>query len=264
MKWCCNQNSKRKSSSPTCSLFGSLFNLCLQDTGRQILLLRDALDVVKEITQLIKFSPKRSHLFSEKLKQCESDSRGVNIKLLCLTRWTARHSALEAILADYSILMETMEDINVTSHDECGVKAGGILSLMEKFSTMFGIELGYLAAESLSNTLQGKDISFQEAIAAVNLAKSFYKRLRKEEEFNLFYDKVVKKAQDVKISSPSLPRYRKAPKRMDNGSNPHQFSTPRDYYRREYYQTCDLLLGELDERFEQSKVIPSVLAVESC
>lgn len=240
-------------------------NLCLQDTGRQILLLRDALDVVKEITQLIKFSPKRSHLFSEKLKQCDSESKGVNIKLLCITRWTARHGALEAILADYSILMETMEDINVTSRDEYGVKAGGILSLMEKFSTLFGIELGYLvfgAAESLSNTLQGKDTSFQEAIAAVNLAKSFYKRLRKEEEFNRFYDKVVKKAQDVKISSPSLPRYRKAPRRVDDGSNPHQFATPRDYFRRQYYQTCDLLLGELDERFEQSKVIPSVLAIE--
>lgn len=148
-------------------------NLCLQDTGRQILLLRDALEVVKELTQLIKFSPKRSHLFSEKLKQSDSEFRGVNIKLLCLTRWTARHGALEAILTDYSILMETMEDINVTSHDEYGVKAGGILSSMEKFSTLLGIELGYLvfgAAESLSNTLQGKDTSFQEAIAAVNLA----------------------------------------------------------------------------------------------
>ena len=176
-------------------------NLCLQNTGRQILLLRDAPDVVKEITQLI---PKRPHPFSEKLKQCESDSRGV----LCLTRWTARHGALEAILAGYFILMETMEDINVTSPDEYGVKAGGIVSLIEKFSTLFGIELGYLvfgAAESLSNTLQGKDTSFQDAMVAVNLAKSFYKRLQKEVEFNLYCDKVVKKVQDVKISLPSLP-----------------------------------------------------------
>ena len=65
------------------------------------------------------------------------------------------------------------------------------------------------AAESLSNTLQGKDTSFQEAIAAVNLAKSFYKTIPKEEEFNHFYDRVLKQAQDVKIGSPSLPRYRK-------------------------------------------------------
>ena len=85
--------------------------------------------------------------------------------------------------------METMKDINVTSHDEYGVKAGGILSSMEKFSTLLGIELDYLvfgAAESLSNTLQGKDTSVQEAIATVNLAKSFYKRLWREEEFNRF------------------------------------------------------------------------------
>ncbi|XP_065914462.1 zinc finger MYM-type protein 1-like [Dysidea avara] len=204
-------------------------NLCLQDAGRQVQLLRDALDVVKEISQLIKFSPKRSHMFSEKLQQCDSSSSGVNSKLLCLTRWTARHGAFEAVLKDYSILMETMEENSETSHDEYGVKAKGILTLMEKFSTFFGIELGYLIfgpAEALSNTLQCKDTSFQEAMAAVTLAKSFYKRIRKEEECNRFYDRIVRKSVTAKIDSPCLPRYRRAPKRIDSGSSPHQFTTP--------------------------------------
>ena len=49
---------------------------------------------------------------------------------------------------------------------------------------------------------------------------------------------------------------------MDSGSSPHQFSTPKDYFRSLYFQVCDLLLGELDKRFEQSRVIPSVLALE--
>ena len=40
-------------------------NLCLQDCGRQVTLIRDALEIVREIITLIKFSPKRSHLFSE-------------------------------------------------------------------------------------------------------------------------------------------------------------------------------------------------------
>lgn len=240
-------------------------NLCLQDAGKEIQLLRDALDIVKEISQLIKFSPKRSHLFSEKLKQCESSDPVVNVKLLCATRWTARHGAFEAVLKDYTILMETMEDISMTTRDDYGVKASGILHLMEKFSTLFGIELGYLvfgASESLSKTLQYKDISFQEAIAAVNLAKSFYSRIRKEEEFDHFYERVVKKAQSVKIESPIVPRYRRAPRRVDSGSAPHQFSTPKHYFRSLYYQVCDLLLGELEKRFEQSRVIPSVLALE--
>ena len=44
----------------------------------------------KEIAKLIKFSPKRAHLFSEKLAQSEDLETGVTIKQLCPTRWTAR------------------------------------------------------------------------------------------------------------------------------------------------------------------------------
>jgi len=49
--------------------------------------------------------------------------------------------------------MDTMEDISMTTCNDYGVKASGILHLMEKFSTLFGIKLGYLvfgASESLS------------------------------------------------------------------------------------------------------------------
>jgi len=51
----------------------------------------------------------------------------------------------------------------------------------------------------------------------------------------------------TKIESPIVPRYRRAPRRVDSGSTPHQFSTPKDYI---YYQVCDLLL---EKRFEQSR-----------
>ena len=37
-----------------------------------------------------------------------------------------------------------MEEINHTTHDEYGLKAGGILSLLEKFDMLFGLKLGYL------------------------------------------------------------------------------------------------------------------------
>ena len=40
-------------------------NLCLQDAGKQINLLRDAIQLVREIVQLINCSPKRKHLFSQ-------------------------------------------------------------------------------------------------------------------------------------------------------------------------------------------------------
>ena len=44
-------------------------NLCLQDAGRKLPTLRDALESVREISNLIRYSPKRSHLFSTKLRR---------------------------------------------------------------------------------------------------------------------------------------------------------------------------------------------------
>ena len=244
--------------------FAHSLNLCLQDAGRQITLLRDALDIVREIAQLIRLSPKRSHLFNEKLAQ--SDCSGVSIKPLCQTRWTARTGAIEAVLKDYSILMDAMEDINLSTHDEYGLKAKGILTAMEKFDTLFVLKLGHLlfgAAEEVSKCLQGKDTSLQEALSAVNLASGFYRRQRTDEAFGLFYDGVVQNAEDLTVGSPRLPRYRRAPARIDDGTSPHRFASPRDYYRSLYFQACDLLLRELEDRFDQKELLPPVLALEN-
>ena len=148
--------------------FGHCLNLCLQDVGRQIPALRDALDIVREIGKLIKYSPKRSHLFSQKLAEADSDSV-VTVKSLCTTRWTARTTAIDAILKDYSILMETMSEVNATTRDEYGLKAGGILAALEKFSTLFGLRLAFLlfaTAEEVSKGLQAKDTTLQQALAS--------------------------------------------------------------------------------------------------
>ena len=44
----------------------------------------------------------------------------------------------------FPILMDAMEEINHSTHDEYGLKAKGILTAMEKFDTLFGLKLGYL------------------------------------------------------------------------------------------------------------------------
>ena len=212
--------------------FAQSLNLCLQDAGRKVVLLRNGLDIVREIVKLIHFSPKRKHLLSEKLSN-EGENKGVNIKPLCLTRWTVRTGAIDAVLKDYAVVMDTMEEVNRTTRDEHGLKAGGVLAALQKFETLFGLKLGHLLfgpAEEVSKTLQGKDTSIQEAASAVNLGKRFYQRHREDTEFDRFYDRVVDEAKQLKIDEPKLPRYRKAPARLDDGSQPHHYSTPRDYF----------------------------------
>ena len=53
------------------------------------------------------------------------------------------------------------------------------------------------------------------------------------------------------------------PFRADGGSHPHKFSSPRDYYRHLYFQKCDLLLNELQDRFEGNRNLATVMRLES-
>jgi len=173
------------------------------------------------------FSPKRAHL-SQNLSQ--SDTQGVNIKPLCPTIWTARTGAIGAILTDYPVLMETLDEVQQATKDEYGLKTAGLLPGMEKFSMFLGLKLGYLmfgASETLSKSLQGKDTTIQEAIGAANLAKGFYKRQRTDQAFESFYTDVNDTARKHEID-PQLPRYRRAP-RFDSGSQPHMYNSPKDF-----------------------------------
>ena len=69
-------------------------------------------------------------------------------------------SAIGAVLTDYTVLMESLQEVHQTTHDEYGLQAAGLLtgiSGLEKYSTLFGLKLGYLifgASETLSKSLQ--------------------------------------------------------------------------------------------------------------
>lgn len=74
---------------------------------------------------------------------------------------------------------------------------------------------------------------------------------------------LFKCAEDIEIDQPQLPRYRRAPRRTDDGCNPHQFSSPKEYYRHLYFEACDLLGQGLKDRFDQQEILPPVIALES-
>ena len=75
-------------------------NLCVQDVSRMCKLLRDIPDFTQNLVQLIKFSPKRLHLF-ESLKSEVTLNTGEtlpSLRTLCPTCWMVRHSAISSIL----------------------------------------------------------------------------------------------------------------------------------------------------------------------
>ena len=63
-------------------------NLAVQDCSRRIPLMRNTLDTIQELSNLIEYSAKRKALL-EKI-QCNFDVGGVTLRPLCPTRWTVK------------------------------------------------------------------------------------------------------------------------------------------------------------------------------
>ncbi len=235
--------------------FAHCLNLCLQDVAKKSQPVRNALDLVIEVFKLIRYSPKRTLVF-EQCKQ-ELSLPGTNLRPLCPTRWTVKTGAIDGVLRNYSALIESLEKISNESHDDYGRRANGILALLERFDTYFGLKLSFLvfsATEQMSNALQAKDTTVQEGLSAARMAKSFLLRQRGDSTFESFYSSTVEQAQQY-TSEPALPRYRKPPKRLDDGSMPHKFTTPKDYFRVQYFEVLDTVRGEISKIFDQSSLV---------
>ena len=105
--------------------------------------------------------------------------------------------------------MNTMHEVETTC-DEYGMKAGGVLSNLEKFDTLCGLCLAHLllsAAEDTTRPLQGKDTSVQKVLSAVNLLKEYLDRQRRDASFDKFYNAPAALADGLELGKPTLPRY---------------------------------------------------------
>ena len=66
----------------------------------------------------------------------------------------------------------------------------------------------------------------------------------------------------TKSLQPTLPRFTKRPRRVDDGEPGHRFETPKAYFRQQYFELLDLLHGELYRRFQQKNGIPVAATIE--
>ena len=199
-------------------------NLCLQDCAHNCSCVRTALGVTSDLANFIRASPKRLALFNKLKNEMSFDTPG--LKPLCPTRWTVRTGTLEAVIKNYAVIIAELEIIAMESYGEPSRKATGLLALMEKFTTFFGLKLSFLvfsATEQLSRTLQRSDITAQESSLAANAATTYLRRQPVQSSFEHFYLATIEEAKGV-TEPPTLPRQRKMPARFENDDPNNQFS----------------------------------------
>ena len=142
--------------------YGHSLNLACQDVIRSIKPLKNALDVVFELSKLLKFSSKRNVQY--KCIHAEVAPEQPGFRTLCPTRWTVRSSSLDSILKNYAVIQASLEKFASAAirNPEMSARCTGISAQFEQFDFLFGVFLGEKIsslADNLSKALQGKSIS---------------------------------------------------------------------------------------------------------
>ena len=234
--------------------YGHSLNLAVCDSIKHCKIIEDAMDVVHEITKLIKFSPKRGAIFDNLKEELSPDTPG--FRVLCPTRWTVRANSLQSVLDNYAALQSTWETTLESKLDtEMKSRVLGVRAQMETFDFFYGVYLGKLVlkhADNLSKTLQGGTISAAEGQRVAELTVSALEKIRNDREFDLFWRLLQIESSLLDICEPQLPRRRKIPMRYQIGSSEHHHAdTIEEYYRRYYYEVLDYTINSIRNRFNQ-------------
>ena len=236
--------------------YGHALNLACADTIKRSKLMKDALDVTYEITKLVKKSPRRDAIFKRIKEEMTTAGDSGGIRVLCPTRWTVRAEAFKSILENFNILLELWdESLQIVKDTEMKARILGVQAQMKKFDYFFGVSLGLFLlrhTDNLSKTMQKEDMCAAEAQHVMSLTLTTLKSIRNDVSFNSFWQRACASAQELDVNDPALPRRRKAPCRIDDGTAPATFpETVEDHYRALYFEALDLVTSCISDRFDQ-------------
>ncbi len=234
--------------------YGHALSLSVADTIKMIPLLGSTMDTTHEVSKLLQYSPKRGALFKEIKAEISPDT--VGFRILCPTRWTVHNETFRSIMDNYDALMELWETIlNDRLDSETRARVNGVASQMKTFDFFFGACLLHSIlrhTDNLSKTMQHTKLCAAEGQHMVRMTISTLQSIRSEEMFKLFWQKTVKRADELDIGQPALPRKRKAPRRLEVGTTAGSSPTsPEDHYRAIYFEAVDTVSTCIGNRFKQ-------------
>ena len=235
--------------------YGHALNLACNDSIKTCNLLRDTLDVTREITNLIKESPRREAIFKRLKGAKELEKGSPGIRVLCPTRWTVKADTLKSVLDNYETLIEVWEEsLGYVRDVEMRSRIRGVATYMMKFDFYFGCVLSERIlrfSDNLARALQASRLSASDGQGMASATIKALEGIRNEKEFEIFYTEVETSAKGVNVEEPVLPRQRKPPKRLDSGALPHKYQSCQEMYRATYFEAIDLITTGIKSRFDQ-------------
>ncbi|XP_028395699.1 uncharacterized protein LOC114519730 [Dendronephthya gigantea] len=192
----------------------------------------------------------QDHGFNKSKKAILRGTKTKTVPKLCPTRWSSRVETLSALLAKYSSVLKTLEQIADQSNGEPRGNANAYIRLMESPQFIVALVvvqsiLGFTA--EVTKILQAKECNLGEAYAEVNRAKECIRTARADDSWNKVWERIqtVGNAVEVEITKPRTARNQR---HRANSGNANQ--TCEDYYRiNVYYPFIDRVVEEIETRF---------------
>jgi len=145
----------------------------------------------------------------------------------------------------------------MSTADDSAAKARGLLTQFENglmYLTLSLMHAVFGSVEALSRVLQASDRTVSGAMEAVHVTLNQLQSMRTEEYYEKIFSHVEGKVAEYELNEITLPRHVRPPRRYDHKahtSDAHVFQRPADFYRVQYFKFLDVIINNINSRFDQ-------------
>lgn len=240
-------------------------DLALQEIASDVPLIRNSLTLVKDCANVFRESAKRKQKLqklADDIAVADGHNERVTLLALCPTRWCVRYRAITKLLKFWKVVLSALDELILEpGRADVKCKMEGLRKQMTTMKAYFGVvvcQALFGPCEELATSLQAANTTATGAVRACNVLLVHLKKLRNEDEFDYLYGQAEIGAAELGLKVPhatDLASHRqvKAPPRYEmhnSTSEPHVF-TEKAKLRSEYYTALDLLIAEVQRRFDQ-------------
>ncbi|KAJ4941078.1 hypothetical protein JOQ06_027365 [Pogonophryne albipinna] len=228
-------------------------NLTLNDSVKNIAVLRNFYDIVETLYTFFSQSIKRWSLLSGIMSSELSEHGKVTMKRLCPTRWCSRHDAIAALRYRYVDIMKALTKIALVSEKrEERDEATALKNHMEKFSFIFLVVQQTKIQENMnavSKMLRAKDVDIHKAVGVLQ------NRIQAPFAYRDDFDQVKRTAQNLAErwgaqSEFTEIRKRRMKRHFDELSQDERLSDGESRFRINVFNaSLDIINSQLSQRF---------------
>jgi hypothetical protein len=99
--------------------------------------------------------------------------------------------------------------------------------------------------------LQNHALDIGSATAAASDVQASLQRMREPAYFEPMWNECLQIGEKFDFAAPQSPRYRRAPRRLDDGQLPYSFPDAKSHFRQQFIDAVDSVIGQMERRFEQ-------------